>query len=244
MPALPYYRADLARIHHEGFGFHADAVAPGILQLLEPVLDGGGLVLEIGCGSGLLTRYLVEAGHRVLATDASPAMLEIARGYAPGVEGLEQLRLPDDAVPAADAIVSVGHPLSYLDDEEGVRASMTAMARALRPGGVLAFDLCDYEWGEARRDQGPQVWSGDDWLLVTRSSVPDRGTYRRDMTTFVRQTAELWRRDDEVHDNVLIATAQLPALLATAGVAAEVRSSFGTETLPRGLVAVVGRRVE
>ncbi len=244
MPALPYYRADLARIHHEGFGFHADAVAPGILQLLEPVLHGGGLVLEVGCGSGLLTRYLVEAGHRVLATDASPAMLEIARAYAPGVEGIEQLRLPDDAVPAADAIVSVGHPLSYLDDEEQVRASVTAMARALRPGGVLAFDICDYEWGEARRDQGPRVWSGDDWLLVTRTSVPDRGTYRRDMTTFVRQTAELWRRDDEVHDNVLLATAQLPALLAGAGVAAEARSSFGSEALPRGLVAVVGRRVE
>lgn len=242
MPALPYYRADLARIHHEGFGFHADAVAPGILQLLEPVLDGSGLVLEIGCGSELLTRYLVEAGHRVVATDASPAMLEIARAYAPGAEGLELLRLPDDAVPAADAIVSVGHPLSYLDDEAEVRASLAAMARALRPGGVLAFDICDYEWGEARRDQGPQVWSGDDWLLVTRTSVPDRGTYRRDMTTFVRETPELWRRDDEVHDNVLIATAQLPALLATAGVAAEVRSSFGSEALPRGLVAVVGRR--
>ncbi len=244
MPELPYYRADLARIHHEGFGFHADAVAPGILQLLEPVLHGRGLVVEIGCGSGLLTRYLVEAGHRVLATDASPAMLELARAYAPGVEGLEQLRLPDDAVPAADAIVSVGHPLSYLDDDEQVRASLTAMAEALRPDGVLAFDICDYEWGEARREQGPQVWSGDDWLLVTRTSVPDRGTFRRDMTTFVRQTAELWRRDEEVHDNVLLATAQLPALLAAAGVAAEVRSSFGSEALPRGLVAVVGRRLD
>jgi len=244
MPALPYYRADLARIHHEGFGFHADAVAPGILQLLEPVLHGRGLVVEIGCGSGLLTRYLVEAGHRVLATDASPAMLELARAYAPGVEGLEQLRLPDDAVPAADAIVSVGHPLSYLDAEEQVRASVTAMAGALRPDGVLAFDICDYEWGEARREQGPQVWSGDDWLLVTRTSVPDRGTFRRDMTTFVRQTAELWRRDEEVHDNVLLATEQLPALLAAAGVAAEVRSSFGSEALPRGLVAVVGRRLD
>ena len=242
MPALPYYRADLARIHHEGFGFHADRVAPGILQLLEPVLEQRGLVVEIGCGSGLLTKYLVEAGHRVLATDASPAMLEIARAYVPAVEAVGELRLPGDAVPSADAIVSVGHPLSYLDDEAQVRASVTAMGRALRPGGVLAFDICDFEWGEARRDQGPQVWSGEGWLLVTRTSVPDRGTFRRDMTTFVRQTDELWRRDDEVHDNVLLATAELPALLAESGVAADVRSSFGTEALPRGLVAVVGRR--
>lgn len=72
----PYFQHDLALIHHRGFGFHAGMCAPGILHLLEPVRDRGGLVLEIGCGSGLLTRHLVDAGHRVLATDASPAMLE------------------------------------------------------------------------------------------------------------------------------------------------------------------------
>jgi hypothetical protein len=53
---------------------------------------------------------------------------------------------------------------------------------------------------------------------------------------------ELWRRDHEVHDNVLIDTAGIPQILAEAGVEAEVRSSFGEESLPRGLVAVVGRR--
>ena len=73
--ADPYYRPDLALVHHLGFGFHAEACAPGILALLETVRERGGVVLELGCGSGLLTRHLVEAGHRVIATDASPAML-------------------------------------------------------------------------------------------------------------------------------------------------------------------------
>jgi len=48
----PYYRRDLARIHHLGFGFHAEATAPGVLALLTPVKERGGLVVEIGCGSG------------------------------------------------------------------------------------------------------------------------------------------------------------------------------------------------
>jgi SAM-dependent methyltransferase len=78
--SLTYYRDDLALVHHLGFGFHAEATAPGILALLEPVR--GGLVLELGCGSGLFTRYLVEAGHDVVATDASPAMLALAREYS------------------------------------------------------------------------------------------------------------------------------------------------------------------
>ena len=59
------FRSDLAYVTDQGYGFHAAACAPGILALLEPVRERGGLVLEIGCGTGLLTRFLVRAGHRV-----------------------------------------------------------------------------------------------------------------------------------------------------------------------------------
>ena len=72
-----YYRQALARVHHEGFGGYGDACAPGILAGLRPVRERGGVVLELGCGSGALTRHLVAAGHRVIATDASPAMLAL-----------------------------------------------------------------------------------------------------------------------------------------------------------------------
>src|SRR5919109_4606241 len=108
-PEAPYYQPDLALVHHLGFGFHADACAPGILALLEPVRERSGLVLEVGCGSGLLTRHLIEAGHRVIATDASRAMVDLAKDYTEGAEDVRVLVLPDDPLPEADAIVSVGH---------------------------------------------------------------------------------------------------------------------------------------
>jgi len=98
------------------------------LALLEPVRERAGLVLELGCGSGLLTRHLVEAGHRVIATDASPAMVELARRYAPGAEDIRLLALPDDPLPPADGIVSAGHVVSYLGDEAAVGRALLAVA--------------------------------------------------------------------------------------------------------------------
>ncbi len=145
----PYYRADLARIHHLGYGFHADECAPGILSLLEPVRERDGLVVELGCGSGLLTRYLVDAGHRVVATDASPAMLDIAREYVGDALEVRRLVLPDDPIPAADAIVSIGHVLNYLPDADAIDRALIAIAAALRPDGLLAIDLCDLTYWEA-----------------------------------------------------------------------------------------------
>jgi SAM-dependent methyltransferase len=149
-PEDAYYRRDLALVHHRGFGFHAQACAPGILALLEPIRSRQGVVLELGCGSGLLTRELTAAGHRVVATDASPAMLELARGYAPAAEDMRTLVLPHDRLPVADAVVSVGHVLSYLPDEHAIDEALTAIARAVRPGGLFAVDICDLAYGQAR----------------------------------------------------------------------------------------------
>ena len=190
----------------------------------------------------MLTRKLVEAGHRVIATDASPAMIDLARAHEPGTAECRVLALPHDAVPEADAIVSVGHPLSYLDSEAELHTALGALATALRPGGTLAFDLCDLRWGAARAGRPPQVWSEADWLLVTRTSVPTPDLFRRDMTMFVRTDAHRWRREDEVHDNVLVDTATIPAVLASCGVRAAVHAAFGNETLPTGLVVIAGDR--
>jgi SAM-dependent methyltransferase len=228
-------------VHHLGFGFHADAIAPGILALLEPVR--GGLVLELGCGSGLLTRYLIEAGHRVVATDASPAMLALARETAPGAE-VRQLVLPDDPLPECEAVISVGHVFSYLSDEAAIERALAAAAEALRPGGVLALDLCDLRYGELRRDDPSSSRIADDWAIVTRFSLPRPNLFVREIAAFLRGEDGAWRRDDERHENVLVDTALVPALLAKHGVKARVSESFGDEKLPDGLVAIVGRKVD
>ena len=128
---MHYYQRDLALIHDRGYGQYADHCAPGILDLLSPVR--GGLVLELGCGSGALTRHLLAAGQRVIATDASPDMLALARAALGESADLRLLTLPGDPLPAADAMVSTGHVMSYLPDAAAVEAALVA-GRAGRAG--------------------------------------------------------------------------------------------------------------
>src|SRR5437588_4519310 len=178
----PYYRDDLALVQHLGFGFHADMCAPGILRLLEPVHERKGVVLELGCGSGLLTKYLVDAGHRVIATDASPAMLELARHTVPDATEIRVLLMPDDPMPACDAVVSIGHPVSYLDDEPAGLRALTNAAAALNSGGVFAIDIEDFAYAEAVVGAPPSGRVGDDWAIILKRERPAPNKLVRDMT--------------------------------------------------------------
>jgi Methylase of polypeptide chain release factors len=240
----PIYRADLAYIHDQGYGFHAEICAPGILAVLEPVRASGGVVLEVGCGSGALTRHLVAAGHRVIATDASPAMLDLARATVPGAEAIRPLVLPHDPIPPVDAIVGIGHPLNYLPSLDAIHTALAALTAALPVGGLLALDLCDLEWGALRQGAAPHARVGDDWAIITRFHQPAPDRFDREITTFVRTDDGHYRRSDEFHRTVLVDTTTIPDALARHGIQATVGTSFGDpeHPLPRGLRTIIGRK--
>ncbi len=69
-----WYREDLAYIHDVGHTSFALESAPGILEILDQGDAREGLVVDLGCGSGLWVRELVKARYRVLGIDISEAM--------------------------------------------------------------------------------------------------------------------------------------------------------------------------
>jgi SAM-dependent methyltransferase len=238
-----YYRDDLAHVHQQGFGFHADRCAPGILAALAPIRERNGLVLELGCGGGHLTRHLLDAGHRVVASDASTAMLTIAIENISKVESFRQIILPDDPLPEADAIVAVGHVLNYLEDEAAIHRAFVAIANALRPCGILALDLQDLQWGCQYENAPNQARVTDDWALISEFSVPEPTRFIRRHISFMRSDDHNWRRDEEVHQNVLLDTAMIPAFLFEHQIQAQLGNSFGTEELPKGLITIIGEKI-
>lgn len=108
----------------------ARAAADAVERLLP---QGPCTVLDIACGTGIVTGRLLRPGRTVVGVDRSPGMLGLAGGRVPGgvVRG-DATRLPF-ASDAVDAVVIVWL-LHLLPRPEPVLAEA---ARVLRPGGVL-----------------------------------------------------------------------------------------------------------
>ncbi len=114
----------------------APMTAMGSEVLDRLVLGGDETVLDAGCGTGNVTRVLLERlprGH-VIAVDASPSMVAEARAQLPGgvdVREADLLELELDA--PVDAILSTA-TFHWIGDHERLFANLHA---ALKPGGRL-----------------------------------------------------------------------------------------------------------
>ena len=98
-------------------------------------------VLDLGCGTGLMAAALTAYGYRVTGVDSSAAMLARARRLVGSEPVLIQRAMPGLGVGGVfDAVISTFDALNYLSPPE-FGATVAAVARRLRPGGWLVFDL-------------------------------------------------------------------------------------------------------
>ncbi len=108
-------------------------------------IERGMKVLEIGCGTGLLTVKLLKRGAHVKAVDSNPSMLKIARerfmalggNFAKSVELCEMgvTGLDKEKVNSYDAVVS-GLCFSELSDDE-ISFALREIGRILKSNGLL-----------------------------------------------------------------------------------------------------------
>lgn len=161
---MSFYPADLARIHDEAFGDFARAAACEVQCHLPPA----GLVVELGCGTGITTEILARHGYDLLGIDLSAAMLAIARSRAPLAE-LREGSIWDSELPRCVGVTAIGEVVNYAADERAGETRLPELfARihaALEPGGVFVFDFAT-----PGRAGPPGVHEGDGWRVRSETS--------------------------------------------------------------------------
>jgi SAM-dependent methyltransferase len=203
-----------------------------------------GRIVDLGCGSGILSESLSKAGYDVLGIDLSPAMLRIARRRAPRavfrIASVHRAELPE-----AIAIVAVGECLNYLFDVRGdprwphrLERLFHRVYRALRPGGIFLFDLA--EPGRlGGRTSLEAHWDGADWaLLLNANEDRTRNLLVRRITTFRHLGTgprARYRRDQEVHRLRLFPRSQTVRLLRKAGFRVRTLPGYSGFRFPAGM---------
>jgi len=132
-------------------------------------------IVDLGCGTGLLTVTLARSGRRVVGIDPDGAMLDFARSRRGG-DGVTWVRGDSRVLGAADAdlVVMSGNVAQVIVGDAWPR-TLEDVCRALRPGGTLAFESRNpaarawtrwtrpATWGRRETGNGPVV----EWLDVT-----------------------------------------------------------------------------
>jgi SAM-dependent methyltransferase len=237
------YREDLSWIHDLGFGDLARNAAELLLQKLAADGTGEGLVVDLGCGTGILAEAVSDAGYDVLGIDLSPAMIEMARRRVPeGVFRCESLLTAE--LPPCVAVAAVGECFNYRFDESNSREQLRALFKrihaALLPGGLFLFDAAGP--GRVAGDEPVKTHvDGGDWaLLMNAEEDPAARRVTRCITSF-RRVGDFFRRDDECHELDLFPAEELAADLEAAGFTTEALTAYAGHALPEGLNGYLAR---
>lgn len=130
-----------------------------------------GLLLELGCGTGSMTRRLSNKGYEMIGIDSSEEMLAIARDKS-GDENNSILYLCQDMrefelYGTVAAVVSVCDSMNYILTEEDLLSIFKLVNNYLDPKGLFIFDLdTEYAYKEIigdktiaeSREEGSFIW--------------------------------------------------------------------------------------
>jgi SAM-dependent methyltransferase len=158
----------------------------------------GTSVLDVGCGTGKSFMPLLERGYDVSACDLSPGMVSRAReksGGAARVVVADMRDLPD--LGRFDLITCLDDSVNYLLTDSELAQAFRGMARVLRPGGLLVFDVNSLR---TYRSIFSQTFASDQegmffcWRGDTSPDMPPGGRAAATLEAFVPGAADGWSR--------------------------------------------------
>ena len=194
-----------------------------LISLLKSYGVEEGLVLDLGCGTGKMTRLLSDAGYDMIGVDSSEEMLEIATEAEQeeaeqeetehedgGGASMERVR-PQILYLCQDmrefelygtvaAVVSVCDSMNYILEEEELLAVFKLVNNYLDPGGVFIFDLNTlYKYRELLGER-TICENREDASFIWENFYDEEDQINEyDLTLFVQEESGLYQKLEETH---------------------------------------------
>ncbi len=162
-----------------------------------------GLLLELGCGTGNITRRLAACGYDMIGIDSSEEMLAIAREKGSEQDGILYLcqdMREFELYGTVAAVVSVCDTMNYILKEEELLQVFKLVNNYLDPGGLFIFDLdTQYAYEEVlgdntiaeNREEGSFIWEN--------TYYEDEMLNELTLTLFIPEKASVYRKYEELH---------------------------------------------
>lgn len=179
-------------------------------------------ILELACGTGILSLKLDQAGYRIKGLDLSPEMVELAQKRARKagrqLEFIQGNMLDLPALEPVDAVTCYSDSICYLEDEVEVGDAFQQVFQVLKPGGRFLFDVHSIYQMEEVYPGYSYHENAEDFAFVW-DSYPDDPPYSivHELTFFLKEEDGRFVRKDEVHEERTYELLTYEILLEQAG---------------------------
>jgi len=181
-----------------------DEWADYIEKILKQDGIDNGLVLELGCGTGAMTRRMAAKGYDMIGIDMSEDMLSLARqrseGKEDGILYLCQDMREFDLYGTVAAIFCVCDTINYMMSEEELSKVFRLVANYLDPGGLFIFDMDTlYLYEEVLGDNTSMMSHEAGDFIWENTFYPDEMINEVNLTLFLKNGDRSYRKHQETH---------------------------------------------
>lgn len=182
-----------------------------------------GLLLDLGCGTGKLTRLLAASGYDMIGVDNSEEMLEIAREHEEEGRENEILYLLQDMrefelYGTVRGVVSICDSINYILEEADLRQVFELVNNYLDPKGIFIFDLNTvYKYRELLGENTISESREESSFIWDNYFYEDEMVNEYDLTLFIREQGDLYRKYEEIHYQKAYELETVKRLLEEAG---------------------------
>lgn len=177
-------------------------------------------VFEVSCGTGNITFFLGGYGYDITASDNSAAMLSAARqknaACCAGIRFVHQDMRKIETPGRLDAVISACDGPNYLDPEGFFEFAASAF-NALKPGGVLLFDISSrYKLKDTMHDN-VYFDETDDNVCIWKNTFEDSSNALMMDVTIFSKKGDLFERHHETHTQYAHSISDIAAAVKKAG---------------------------